>query len=1551
MGALRSRSVLLVAMLGCVAALLVALLIGSPSQAESTSTASSSGATAQPFAAPPSGSEVPSLRTENSRTYRSGDGSLVAKISAGPVNYRDGAGDWQPIDTALRADGGGGLQTTAAAAELSLPQGLDDPVKVADGSRWVSFALDGADPDVTATAAGSTATYGGVLDGVDASYAAQPNGVKETLTIADGSAPSTYRFAIDASAGLTPSLRDDGAVVFRDGDGAPRFRLPAPTVQDADAAAATTSHVAYHLADDHQTLSVVVDPAWLAAAAFPVEVDPTVYLGGQSSCTLASGSLASTADCDGTTLKVGHDAAHTYRAAARFTGIAAAVPRTASIISGVLSMYLESQSVSGSTTPVNVVGLATGLGAGATWNTYNGTNAWTTPGGDIASGPNDALPALSTMYPSWSNDWVNFDIGQLAEKWVRDPATANNGLLVKAANEAANNVLSFDGTTWDHGSPTLSIEYELHPGHERDQTYESLGIDDRSSLSVNTISGNVAVDSDDINLPGVAGLNLDVSRTFNGQNLGDGSTLFGSAWTENINGSEAINRVRWYDDGRDIFANGNAIYRFDRDFANAGNDSTHQYYVTPPGIDADLVVDPTTEIGTLTYRKTGLKWIYSAPYNDSDVRLSQIKDRHGNTITLTYLAAHPEKLDYITDTFGRKLQFTYDFANAGKLTKITDASGRHWDYATDTTTSSGHRLLTGFTNPEGKTTTYHYDTGALPGTWDKLDKITDARGHDITLGYSGTTGDYSQVTSVTRPVDATSGHNIVWQFNYKPTAGTGSTCTGPDFIGKTVETDPESHTTTYCYNKLGQPIQVFDGNGRSVNKTYNAAANVATFTGLAGSGNPSLTTYKFSSNGSPQEASTAVGGSVEKSVIKYCGTGTDDTGTACTGTYALDKYLPATFTDTQGTTQGYTYNTTGDLSDVTTTSGSDHQTFTYTPDGHGNIATSKDGNLNTTSYTWTGDFLTKVAPPSPLAAQNFGPDALDRVKWAEDGNLVFACVTYDGVDRVTRVDWKTGVTGGDCATGTTAKWMTFTYDADGNLTQRADSAGNTTTYVYDWANRRTSETFPSSRTNTYAYDRASNLSSIVDPDGTVSYTYDNANRLKTIVSPKGAGTSTITYTYTDPPAGHTTDPSLQTISFPGGITQETKIDAAGNVLSVHVLNGATVLKKRDYSYQHGAGSVSALIQTMSDTSGNTTTYTPGAMNRLKDAVTTNGATTTESWHYDYDFAGNRLLRKHTVGATVTNTSYGYNAANELCYSVASTATGSCAAPPSGATTFSYDADGQRTSNPTAAFDQLQRMTTLSGTSLSYLSPGNGELVANGTTNYQNNLLGLARIIPPSGSATDIIRTPDGAPVAQRTGTTSKQDLFTDALGSVLATADDGATSLSRHYSYDPDGNASPSGAGTDSVVLYTGGYQIGNLYHYGARYYDPATATWTQQDPINQIGSLAQADRYTYAGGDPVNEVDPSGLAGGSEGGCELGPASLSGSRDDDASSSSGSYGVGLGAGAGCYGYRYQNDTGNGLSAGGHVCAVACVGYDTDSGFKFGLGVDVSIGVDINLSL
>jgi RHS repeat-associated protein len=44
-------------------------------------------------------------------------------------------------------------------------------------------------------------------------------------------------------------------------------------------------------------------------------------------------------------------------------------------------------------------------------------------------------------------------------------------------------------------------------------------------------------------------------------------------------------------------------------------------------------------------------------------------------------------------------------------------------------------------------------------------------------------------------------------------------------------------------------------------------------------------------------------------------------------------------------------------------------------------------------------------------------------------------------------------------------------------------------------------------------------------------------------------------------------------------------------------------------------------------------------------------------------------------------------------------------------------------------------------------------------------------------------------------------------------------------------------------------------------YYDPTTGRWTQQDPEDRFGSATQGDRFLFAGADPLNLSDPTGLS------------------------------------------------------------------------------------------
>ena len=117
---------------------------------------------------------------------------------------------------------------------------------------------------------------------------------------------------------------------------------------------------------------------------------------------------------------------------------------------------------------------------------------------------------------------------------------------------------------------------------------------------------------------------------------------------------------------------------------------------------------------------------------------------------------------------------------------------------------------------------------------------------------------------------------------------------------------------------------------------------------------------------------------------------------------------------------------------------------------------------------------------------------------------------------------------------------------------------------------------------------------------------------------------------------------------------------------------------------------------------------------------------------------------------------------------------------------------------------------------------------------------------------------DGAdePVAsyQGAGLSTRYYLHADERGSVVAVSDaSGAAVGTSKYSVDG------ASASLVSEFGFTGQLWLPSvqLYYFKARMYSPQLGRFMQRDPL---GYAAGLNLYAYAGGDPVNRTDPSGL-------------------------------------------------------------------------------------------
>jgi RHS repeat-associated protein len=1381
--------------------------------------------------------EVVSMRSRRSRTFRRADGSFVTESGAGPMNFKAASGKWTPIDTTLRSTGDGGFAPGSVPYDLRLPESAGGSVSLKSGNWQVSFKVVGATGD--AALSGSRATYASAFGGSSVQYEAGSDALKETLALSSASAPADYRFSLSFSPGLHGRVTSEGSFVLADGSGNPVFTVPAPTAVDGAAGAVPSrSPVRYSFDAGTSLLSLHVDEAWLASAkrVFPVRIDPTWWLHTTEDCGLYSGYGADQSHCF-EPLYIGADnnpSFHDHRAILRFD--LSDVPKDAVITQSVVQLWFAGNSSDHSNSTIDLYRLTQGFTNDATWNKYDGTHTWATPGGDLG-GKQSSMSVLDSQV----GDWISWNAEPLTQDWVSGKV-ANQGVLLRATDENALNVKTFDDADTGSNQPLIRVTWKPRLGLPKDGRFETQQLTDRSSVSVNVANGNLIYASHDVELPGI-GHDFVFDRYYNVAEDGLRGEL-GNNWSLSGGADMSLQRL-WPGEGRVLHAPSGMYWRFDRD---PGKDSgTDKGYDSPPGVNADLV-EHSDGTDSLTFHQSGTKWEFDS---FDPGYLVHITDRNNNSIDFSYDTSGNST---ITDTRGTHITFSYD-PTTQDLSQITDALNRHWQYHTD----SNHRLLSA-TDPDGKETDYTYDANGA------LSTITDPNGQLTVITYNP--ADADQVASIRRVVNGTAtsvgSDDVTTSFTYKIPD---SACTASGVIGETVVTDPRGHDTTYCWDASDEVRQTKDALGHEADTSYTSNADVLTYASPGQkAGNLGLDT-EFAYNG--DQALSSV---VQKTDTNKSLTTTLSYDTTTGNPNPLKRFVPSTIQTPRSESSqapgdhsvALSYDGQGNLSGVSDHLASQHDVTIHhgAPGGQVDYSIDADGNRTDYTYYSTTKDLHTIVPPSPtgdpLGSTTITYDAVGRVRTVTDGKSQTRTYTYDGEDRVTRVDYSDG------------SYVTFGYDGDGNELSRVDSPtisswNGTSTYHYDKLNRLTETDLPTGTNTTYGYDKSGNLASLTDPGGTVSYSYGATNLLTSLTEPNGASSASFSYnedgfrTQTDLPNG------LRVCTTPDNAdrlkTLQTFTASAGTCAS------PPSSKLQDYTLDYSLGADdSAVLQTLTDHKHNDMTgYTYDVLDRLSQAQTT--GTDPATYAYTYDGVGNMTRRTTTVGTT-SDSYYAYNSANELCRS-SSTGPPSCPSSPA-STDPAYDANGNQTrdgNGRTTAYnirDQITSITPSGGTATSLVHRGTSQedLAEVGGSEVESNILGIGYTANPANYYT---HDNAGQLIAQRTTTSTPSQtkyFLQDPLGSVAALTnasgaqtDPSATTI---YTYDPYGRSvgtAPSTFGWLSAYRAPGG-----LIHFGYRYYDRNLAgTWTQREPVQNAVDIVAQGQYTYAGDDPIALVDLDG--------------------------------------------------------------------------------------------
>jgi RHS repeat-associated protein len=436
------------------------------------------------------------------------------------------------------------------------------------------------------------------------------------------------------------------------------------------------------------------------------------------------------------------------------------------------------------------------------------------------------------------------------------------------------------------------------------------------------------------------------------------------------------------------------------------------------------------------------------------------------------------------------------------------------------------------------------------------------------------------------------------------------------------------------------------------------------------------------------------------------------------------------------------------------------------------------------------------------------------------------------------------------------------YDNAGRLQSLATAAGTTTRAYNATGGQLQTMAAPDNGTLTFGYD-GSELNSLTWAGavaGSVTGTYDNDFRLTSV---KVNGTGAVNFQYDreglltqagDLVLARDTENGRVIGTTLGGVTDAVGYDAFGDVISYQASFNDTALFAQDDT-RDDLGRLTHRVETIA---GVTHTYDYGydAAGRLQQ-VKTDGVVTAS---YGSDANDNRLSVARP-GGTVSGT---YDAQDRLTqygtttytYTAAGELQGKTDAATNQTTTFDYDALGN-----------LQGATLPDGTAIAYVIDGNNERIGkevNGVLVQGFLYDGDGRVVAELDGGDQVVSRFVYASAANvpdyliKGGVTYR--LITDQAGSVRRVVRADTGEVAQRLDYDEFGRVLQDTAPGFQPFGFAGGLydRDTGLVRFGARDYDAQTGRWTAKDPIGFAGG--QTNLYVYAGNDPVNFTDPTGL-------------------------------------------------------------------------------------------